>query len=70
MPEGGGDKNLLFGDFNALVDTNRETWSNLGRYGSGKNNSNGLLLLELFCTEFNYFISSTRFKLKGDHVTM
>lgn len=63
-----GDNIILLSDFNTWVGTDWETWSSLGRYGSEKTNSSGLLLLDL-CTEFNLFISSTQFKHKGDYVT-
>ena len=62
------DKIILLGDFNARVGCDWETWNCLGRYGSGKMNGNGQLLLEL-CTEFDLHIASTQFQHEGDKVT-
>ena len=62
-----GDKIILLGDFNARVGSNWDTWSCLGKFGTGKPNSNGQLLLEL-CTEFDMYIASTHFQHKAHHL--
>ena len=62
------DKIILLADFNARVGCDWETWNSLGRYGTGKMNGNGQLLLEL-CTEFDLHIASTQFQHKDDKVT-
>ena len=60
------DKVLLIGDFNARVGKDFNTWDVIGRYGIGKMNSNGLLLLSL-CTEFNLVVCNTFFRHKLIH---
>ena len=62
-------KLLLIGDFNARIGRENDKWpSALGRYGIGKCNSNGELLLAL-CTEFNLIVTNTMFKQKDAHKT-
>ena len=60
------DKVILLGDLNARVGQEHETWDALGRYGIGKVNSNGLLLLQL-CTELDLVICNTFFHQKLKH---
>ena len=65
------DKLLLIGDFNARIENAGENdkWpSALGKYGIGKCNSNGDLLLAL-CTEFDLIVTNTMFKQKDAHKT-
>ena len=58
------DKLLLIGDFNARIGRENDKWpSALGKYGIGKCNSNGELLLAL-CTEFDLTVTNTMFKQK------
>ena len=60
------DKLLLIGDFNARIGRENDKWpSVLGKYGIGKCNSNGELLLAL-CTEFDLIVTNTMFK-HGSH---
>ena len=50
------NKLLLIGDFNAMIGRENDKWpSALGKYGIGKCNSNGELLLAL-CTEFDLLL--------------
>ena len=60
------DKLLLIGDFNARIGRENDKWPSalLGKYGIGKCNSNGELLLSL-CTEFDLIV--TMFKQKNAH---
>lgn len=60
------DKILLLGDFNARVGQDHNTRNSLGKYGLGKMNSNGLLLLDL-CALFNLVICNYFFNLKESH---
>lgn len=61
------DKIILMGDFNARVGQDNITWSKaLGKYGCGKVNSNGELLLSL-CMEHQLCITNTFFKHKPAH---
>ena len=61
------DKLLLIGDFNAWI--GREKWPTaLGKYGIGKFDSNGELLLAL-CTEFDLIVTKTMSKQKDAHKT-
>ena len=60
------DKVLLLGDFNARVGKDCDTWSALGPFGIGKQNDNGLCLLQL-CTELDMVITNTFFHHKPIH---
>ena len=63
------DKLLLIGDFNARIGRENDKWpSALGKYGIGKCNSNGELLLAL-CTEFDLIVTNTMFTQKDEHKT-
>ena len=63
------DKLLLIGDFNARIGRENDKWpSLLGKYGFGKCNSNGELLLAL-CTEFDLIVTHIMFKQKDVHKT-
>ena len=58
------DSVIILGDFNARVGSDWKSWPNvIGKYGVGKMNSNGLILLE-FCTRFQLSIMGTMFQLK------
>ena len=64
------DKIVLIGDFNARIGTKNDKWpSALGKYGTGKCNSNGELLLAL-CTDFDLIVTNTMFKQKDAHKTI
>ena len=55
------NKLLLIGDFNARIGIENDKWpSALGKYGIGKCNSNGELLLSL-CTEFDLIVTNNMF---------
>ena len=56
---------IVLGDFNARVGSDSHTWSPIGPFGTGKLNSNGLMLLQL-CTELNLVISNTFFHQKNN----
>ena len=60
------EKLIILGDFNARVGQEHQTWDALGRYGIGKANNNGLLLLQL-CSELDLVISNTFFRQKLKH---
>ena len=60
------DKIVLLGDFNARVGCDGDTWDALGKFGLGKMNSSGLLLLQL-CTELDLAICNTFFHHKAIH---
>ena len=63
------DKLLLIGHFNARIRRENDKWPlALGRYGIGKCNSNGELLLAL-CTDFDLIVTNTLFKQKDAHKT-
>ena len=57
------DKVVILGDFNARVGKDAETWHVLVKYGVGKLNSNGLMLLHL-CTEMGFQITNSMFQMK------
>ena len=61
------DHLILLGDFNARVGTDYESWTPcLGKFGIGKQNSNGLRLLEL-CTLHNLCVTNSFFQTKPLH---
>ena len=61
------DKIMLLGDFNARVGQDDEIWNGvLGKFGTGRSNSNGELLLSI-CTEHQLVITNTCFKHKASH---
>ena len=63
------DKLMLIGNFNARIERENDKWpSSLGKYGIGKCNSNGELLLALY-TEFDLIVTNTMFKQKDAHKT-
>ena len=58
---------FLLGDFNAQVGRNRDRWyPSLGKFGVGKENSNGYRLLQ-FCRYNNLVITNTVFGHKMTH---
>ena len=63
------DKLLLIGDFNARIGRENDKWpSALSKYGIGKCNSNGELLLAL-CSAFDLIVTNIMFKQKDAHKT-
>ena len=63
------DKLLLIGDFNARIGRDNDKWTMvMGKYGIGKRNSNGELLLAL-CSEFELIVTNTMFKQKDERKT-
>ena len=60
---------LLIGDFNARIGRDNEKLSVvMGKYGIGKCNSNGELLMAL-CSEFEMIVTNTMFKQKDKRKT-
>ena len=63
------DKLLLIGDFNARIGRDNDKWTMvMCKYGIGKRNSNGELLLAL-CSEFELIVTNTVFKQKDERKT-
>ena len=63
------DRLIILGDFNARVGQDYQAWQGaLGRHGTGKMNSNGLMLLTM-CSVHNLAITNTFFRLAGKHKT-
>ena len=63
------DKLTLLGDFNARVGTDCNNWKDaLGPHGTGKLNSNGLMLLS-FCAENDLTITKTLFRQADKYKT-
>ena len=63
------DKLIIMGDFNARVGRSHENWKRvIGRHGTGKENSNGTLLLSL-CAQYQLAITNTVFQLLDKHKT-
>lgn len=63
------DKLIILGDFNARVGKNDSVWKGvLGKHGTGKENSNGHLLLTK-CREFKLTITNTIFQQVKKHKT-
>ena len=57
------EKLIILGDFNSRVGTDHHTWSGvIGQQGTGKCNSNGLLLIQT-CTARELVITNTLFRL-------
>ena len=60
-------KIMFLGDFNARVGQDNEIWNNVfGKFGTGRSNSNGELLLSI-CTEHQLVITNTSFKHKASN---
>ncbi|KAK2165254.1 hypothetical protein NP493_1376g01033 [Ridgeia piscesae] len=63
------DKLLLIGDFNARIGRDNEKWPLImGKHGIGKCNSNGELLVALFC-HIELILTNTMFKQKDQGKT-
>ena len=57
------EKVVILGDFNARVGTNYDVWRGIiGRHGVGKENANGLRLLDI-CASHDLCITNTMFQL-------
>ena len=64
------DKLLLVGDFNARIGRDNDKWPLvMGKYGIGKRNSNGELLLAALCSEFKLIVTNTMSKQKDERKT-
>ena len=64
------DKLLLIGDFNARIGRENDKWPlGMGKYGIGKCNSNGELLLAM-CSDFELIVTNTMFKQKDERKTI
>ena len=63
------DKLLLLGDFSARVGTDCNNWKGvLGHHGTGKLNTNGLMLLSA-CAENDLTITNTLFRQADKYKT-
>ncbi|XP_076041836.1 uncharacterized protein LOC143025717 [Oratosquilla oratoria] len=61
------EKVILLGDFNARVGSNFDVWQGvIGRHGTGKENSNGIRLLNL-CSTHDLTITNTVFQLPNKY---
>uniref|UniRef100_UPI00398F0602 uncharacterized protein n=1 Tax=Pristiophorus japonicus TaxID=55135 RepID=UPI00398F0602 len=64
-----GDKLIILGDFNARVGKDSKHWKGvIGQHGTGKLNSNGLLLLSM-CVENDLTIANTLFRQADKYKT-
>ncbi|XP_076049415.1 uncharacterized protein LOC143030098 [Oratosquilla oratoria] len=61
------EKVIILGDFNARVGSNFDVWQGvIGRHGTGKENSNGIRLLNL-CSTHDFTITNTVFQLSNKY---